>query len=78
MDDMRSIAVDLPVRSRQEADEGYRDGHGWHLWLRCLVDPDGSVWAWDRIAGHYTRTHDLTDEQIQQARQMAEGGRHAD
>lgn len=33
---------------------GYMDEH------KFLIESDGSVLVWDRIAGHYTRCHSLS------------------
>lgn len=39
--------------------------------VRCLVEPDGSVLVWDRIAGHYTRCHALSEAAERRARKLA-------
>jgi hypothetical protein len=43
-------------------DASYRD---------VMVEPDGDVLAYDTIAGHYSRHHDLTAEETAEARTMA-------
>lgn len=39
--------------------------------IRCLVEPDGDVLVWDSVAGHYSRHHRLTADQLAQARSFA-------
>lgn len=39
--------------------------------VRCLVDEDGFVRVWDRIAGHYTVCHDLGETAKRNARKAA-------
>lgn len=67
----RMIPVDLPVKSRSEASDGVSDGRRWSYTLRCMVETDGTVRAWDDAAGHYTTCHSLTQEQVATARRMA-------
>lgn len=65
------VYVTLPC-SRDEADEGAEYGDiGRRYWRRVLVQPDGGVLAWDRVASHYTRCHSLTEAQMAEARRMA-------
>lgn len=38
---------------------------------RCLVETDGSVLVWDRIAGHFTRCHSLSARSQAHVRRLA-------
>jgi hypothetical protein len=35
------------------------------------VEPDGDVLVWDRVAGHYSRHHQLTEAQVRYVRARA-------
>ena len=47
-------------------------GHGDGALVDCLVDSDGTVRAYDEIAGHYTLHHSLPAEVVAEARRLAE------
>ncbi len=63
---------ELLVGTRDEADWGSQGtGGGGRYYRRCSVDGDGTVRAWDEVAGHYSRHHDLTPAQILSVRNLA-------
>jgi hypothetical protein len=59
--------VDMIIKMRCKA----FGGEGVRMNL-LLVSSDGSVRAWDRIAGHYTSCHSLSVAALRRARQEAE------
>lgn len=38
---------------------------------QCMVEPDGSVYVYDSVAGHYTRCHALSENQLRRVRRLA-------
>lgn len=66
------VELALPC-SMEEADWGVGPGNGPGRYYRnVLVEPDGSVLAWDELAYHYTRVHSLGPELVEQAQRSAE------
>jgi hypothetical protein len=65
----RDIHISLPVSPRAEAEWGVGDPMTYYR--DVLVEPDGSVLAYDGVADCYTRHHDLTPAQEAEARARA-------
>ena len=63
--------VELPVAHKGQATFGYKCNGQWTHVRDVVVESDGGVLAYDDIAGHYTRCHDLTEPEIEQARRLA-------
>ena len=44
---------------------------------RVLVEPDGTIRVWDKVAGHYTVCHALSRSAERRIRQLARAARSA-
>lgn len=59
-----NTATEITARCRAFSGEGVREN-------RILVEADGSVLAWDDVAGAYTRCHALSAGQQARLRRLA-------
>lgn len=61
----KHVLLKVP-RDRCDYDHGDDD-----TYRSCLVDPDGTVHAWDAVAETFSRHHELSEEEQSRARALA-------
>jgi hypothetical protein len=66
--------IQIDIQRPERSDWGctdHRPGVPAEHYRRTLVETDGTVLAWDDVAGHYSRHHDLTEAEVAEAQRLA-------
>lgn len=68
---IEGLVVQLPVKSKDAGDWGYRAGSLSYYYKTCLVNGRGEVWSWESESKAFTRDHELTEKQQDEVRARA-------